>query len=88
MYAKFFKCEFWLEKIQFLGHVIDRKGIHVDPAKIDTVKNCKSPTSPTKIRQFLGLAGYYRRFIGGFYKISKPLTELTQQKKKFDWGQE
>jgi ribonuclease HI len=88
LYAKFSKCDFWIEKVQFLGHVINSKGIHVDPAKIEAVKNWASPTSPTKIRQFLGLAGYYRRFIEGFSRIAKPLTELTQKKKKFDWGEE
>ncbi|MCO6517029.1 MAG: hypothetical protein J6586_11165, partial [Snodgrassella sp.] len=86
--AKFSKCDFWIEKVQFLGHVIDSKGIHVDPAKIEAVKNWASPTSPTEIRQFLGLAGYYRRFIEGFSRIAKPLTELTQKKKKFEWGDE
>nr|GFB70948.1 retrotransposon protein, putative, Ty3-gypsy subclass [Tanacetum cinerariifolium] len=59
LYAKFSKCEFWIPKIQFLGHVIDSQGIHVDPAKIESVKHCASPKSPMEIRQFLGLAGYY-----------------------------
>ncbi|GJV03025.1 putative reverse transcriptase domain-containing protein [Tanacetum coccineum] len=63
LYAKFSKCEFWLSKVQFLGHVIDREGIHVDPAKIESIKDWASPKTPTNIRQFLGLAGYYRRFI-------------------------
>ncbi|GJY33788.1 putative reverse transcriptase domain-containing protein [Tanacetum coccineum] len=63
LYAKFSKCDFWISIVQFLGHVIDSQGIHVDPAKIEAVKNWKSPTTPTKVRQFLGLAGYYRRFI-------------------------
>ncbi|GKF93038.1 hypothetical protein Tco_0279757, partial [Tanacetum coccineum] len=58
---KFSKCEFWIPKVQFLGHVIDNKGIHVDPAKIEFVKDWASPKTPTEIRQFLGLAGYYRR---------------------------
>nr|GFC33557.1 putative reverse transcriptase domain-containing protein [Tanacetum cinerariifolium] len=74
LYAKFSKCEFWISKVQFLGHVIDSQGIHVDPAKIESVKNWASPKSPTDIRQFLGLAGYYRRFIEGFSKIAKPMT--------------
>ncbi|GKB47195.1 putative reverse transcriptase domain-containing protein [Tanacetum coccineum] len=69
LYAKFSKCEFWIPKVQFLGHVIDNKGIHVDPAKIESVKDWASPKTPTEIRQFLGLAGYYRRFIEGFSKI-------------------
>nr|GFB68717.1 putative reverse transcriptase domain-containing protein [Tanacetum cinerariifolium] len=72
LYAKFSKCEFWIPKVQFLGHVIDSQGIHVDPAKIEFVKDWASPKSQTEIRQFLGLAGYYRRFIEGFSKITKP----------------
>ncbi|GJU04429.1 putative reverse transcriptase domain-containing protein [Tanacetum coccineum] len=83
LYAKFSKCEFWIPKVQFLGHVIDSQGIHVDPAKIESVKDWESPKSATEIRQFLGLAGYYRRFIEGFSKIAKPMTKLTQKKIKF-----
>ncbi|GKC73034.1 hypothetical protein Tco_1118917 [Tanacetum coccineum] len=60
LYAKFSKCKFWLSNVQFLGHVIDIKGIHVDPAKIESIKDWASPKTPTEIRQFLGLAGYYR----------------------------
>ncbi|GJY57720.1 putative reverse transcriptase domain-containing protein [Tanacetum coccineum] len=84
LYAKFSKCEFWLSKVQFLGHVIDSEGIHVDPAKIEAIKDW---ASPTKIRQFLGLAGYYRRFIEGFSKIARPMTKLTQKSVKFEWGE-
>nr|GFC09133.1 putative reverse transcriptase domain-containing protein [Tanacetum cinerariifolium] len=80
LYAKFSKCEFWIPKLQFLGHVIDSQGIHVNPDKIESVKDWTSPKSPTKIRQFLELAGYYRRFIEGFSKIAKPMTKLTQRK--------
>ncbi|GJT08233.1 hypothetical protein Tco_0842695 [Tanacetum coccineum] len=80
LYAKFSKCEFWIPKVQFLGHVIDSEGIHVDPAKIESIKDWTSPKSPTEIRQFLGLAGYYRRFIEGFSKIAKPMTKLTHKK--------
>nr|GFB07556.1 hypothetical protein [Tanacetum cinerariifolium] len=71
---------------RFLGHVIDSQGIHVDPAKIESVKDWTSPKSPTEIRQFLVLAGYYRRFIEGFSNIAKPMTKLTQKKVKFEWG--
>ncbi|GKD19585.1 putative reverse transcriptase domain-containing protein [Tanacetum coccineum] len=88
LYAKFSKCEFWIPKVQFLDHVIDSKGIHVDPAKIKSTKDWVSPKLPTEIRQFLGLAGYYRRFIEGFSKIAKSTTKLTQKKVKFDWGVE
>nr|GFB66715.1 putative reverse transcriptase domain-containing protein [Tanacetum cinerariifolium] len=80
LYAKFSKCEFWIPKVQFLGHVIDSQGIHVDPAKIESVKDWASPKSPTEIHQFLGLAGYYRRFIEGFSKVARPMTKLTQRK--------
>ncbi|GJV66049.1 putative reverse transcriptase domain-containing protein [Tanacetum coccineum] len=86
LYAKFSKCEFWIPKVQFLGHVIDSEGIHVDPAKIESIKYWASPKLPTEIHQILGLAGYYRRFIEGFSKIAKPMTKLTQKKVKFVWG--
>ncbi|GJR44156.1 putative reverse transcriptase domain-containing protein [Tanacetum coccineum] len=87
LYAKFLKCDFWLSKVQFLGHVIDSEGIHVDPAKIESIKDWASPKTPTEIHQFLGLAGYYRRFIKGFSKIAKPMTKLTQKNVKFDWSE-
>ncbi|GJX55351.1 putative reverse transcriptase domain-containing protein [Tanacetum coccineum] len=87
LYAKFSKCEFWIPKVQFLGHVIDSRGIHVNPAKIESIKGWASPKSPTEIRQFLGLAGYYRRFIEEFSKIAKSMTKLTQKGIKFDWGE-
>ncbi|GJX10036.1 putative reverse transcriptase domain-containing protein [Tanacetum coccineum] len=75
-----------IPKVQFLGHVIDCQGIHVDPAKIESIKYWASPKTPTKIRQFLGLVGYYQRFIEGFSKIAKPMTKLTQKKVAFEWG--
>ncbi|GKA42193.1 putative reverse transcriptase domain-containing protein [Tanacetum coccineum] len=87
LYAKFSKCDFWIRIVQFLGHLIDNQGLHVDPAKIEAVKNWESPTTPTEIRQFLGLAGYYQRFIKDFSKIAKSLTELTQKNKKYIWGE-
>ncbi|GJS02745.1 reverse transcriptase domain-containing protein [Tanacetum coccineum] len=88
LYAKFSKCDFWISIVQFLKHVINSQGIHVDPAKIEVVKNWASPTTPTEVRQFLGLAGYYRRFINDFSKIAKLLTELTQKNKKYIWGED
>ncbi|GJT62867.1 putative reverse transcriptase domain-containing protein [Tanacetum coccineum] len=88
LYAKFSKCDFWIRIVQFLGHLIDSQGLHVDPAKIEAVKNWASPTTPTEVRQFLGLAGYYRRFIKDFSKIAKSLTELTQKNKKYIWGED
>nr|GFC17906.1 putative reverse transcriptase domain-containing protein [Tanacetum cinerariifolium] len=87
LYTKFSKCEFWLSKVKFLGHVIDSEGIHVDPVKIKAIKDWESPKTPTDICQFLGLAGYYRRFIEGFLKIARPMTKLTQKSVKFDWGE-
>ncbi|GJY96505.1 hypothetical protein Tco_0513415 [Tanacetum coccineum] len=86
LYAKFSKYEFWIPKVQFLGHVINCQGIHVDLAKIESIKDWASPKTPTEIRQFLGLTGYYQRFIEGFSKISKPMTKLTQKKVAFEWG--
>ncbi|GJY02914.1 putative reverse transcriptase domain-containing protein [Tanacetum coccineum] len=86
LYAKYSKCEFWILKVQFLGHVIDSRGIHVDPAKIESIKDWASPKTPMEIRQFLGLTGYYRRFIEGFSKIAKSMTKLTQKGIKFEWG--
>ncbi|GJZ56019.1 putative reverse transcriptase domain-containing protein [Tanacetum coccineum] len=86
LYAKFSKCEFWIPKVQFLGHVIDSQGIHVDPAKIESIKDWTSPKTSTEIRQFLGLVGYFRRFIEGFSKVAKPMTKLMQKKVAFEWG--
>ncbi|GJZ59218.1 hypothetical protein Tco_0615034 [Tanacetum coccineum] len=86
---RFSMCDFWLLKYNFwtviLGHVIDSEGIHMDPTKIESIKDRASPKTPTEIHQFLGLAGYYRRFIEGFSKIAKPMTKLTQKSVKFDW---
>ncbi|GKB84704.1 putative reverse transcriptase domain-containing protein [Tanacetum coccineum] len=88
LYAKFSKYEFLLREVQFLGHVINGNGIHVDPSKIEAVKNWKALRTPTEVRSFLGLAGYYRRFIENFSKMAKSLTILTQKSKTFDWGEE
>jgi len=77
LYAKFYKCEFWMREVQFLGHIVNKRGIQVDPAKIEAIKIWESPKTPTEIRQFLGLAGYYRRFIKNFSRIALPLTTLT-----------
>ncbi|GJX20833.1 putative reverse transcriptase domain-containing protein [Tanacetum coccineum] len=75
-----------IPKVQFLGHVIDSQGLHMDPTKIESIKDWASPKTPMNIRQFLGLAGYYRRFIEGFSKIAKSMTKLTHKGVKFDWG--
>ncbi|GJV34102.1 putative reverse transcriptase domain-containing protein [Tanacetum coccineum] len=88
LYAKFSKCESWLREVRFLGHVINGNGINVDPSKIEAIKNWKAPRTLTEVRSFLGLAGYYRRFIENFFKIAKSLTILTQKSKTFNWGEE
>nr|GEU85400.1 putative reverse transcriptase domain-containing protein [Tanacetum cinerariifolium] len=88
LYAKFSKYEFWLREVQFLGHVINEDDIHVDPSNIKAVKNWEDPRTPSEIRSFLGLVGYYHRFIKNFSKIAKPLTILTQKSKTFGWGEE
>nr|GFB60776.1 putative reverse transcriptase domain, retroviral aspartyl protease [Tanacetum cinerariifolium] len=88
LYAKILKCDFWLKSVQFLGHVIESNGVNVDPAKVEAIRKWSAPTTPTKVRQFLGLAGYYQRFIKGFSLISKPLSKLTQKNKKYEWGME
>ena len=85
LYAKFSKCEFWLKKVPFLGHVLSEEGISVDPAKVQEVLDWKVPTSVHEVQSFLGLAGYYRRFIPEFSKISKPMTRLLQKDEKFVW---
>ncbi|GJZ36691.1 putative reverse transcriptase domain-containing protein [Tanacetum coccineum] len=88
LYAKFLKCEFWLQEVHFLSHVVNHNGIHVDPSKIEAVKNWKPHTTPSKIRSYFGLPSYYRCFIVNFSKIAKPLTSLTQKDKKHEWGVE
>ncbi|XP_024969712.1 uncharacterized protein LOC112509072 [Cynara cardunculus var. scolymus] len=88
LYAKLSKCEFWLDQVSFLGHVISAKGVKVDPAKIETVTYWSRPTNVSEVRGFLGLVGYYRRFVEGFSKISLPLTRLLRKGVKFNWGSE
>ena len=85
LYAKFSKCQFWLDKVVFLGHVISVEGVSVDPKKIEAVVNWKPPKTVSKVRSFLGLAGYYRKFVEGFSKIAAPLTKLTRKDVKYDW---
>ncbi|XP_073057343.1 uncharacterized mitochondrial protein AtMg00860-like [Primulina eburnea] len=85
LYAKFRKCEFWLDRVTFLGLIISNRGVEVDPSKVEAVKDWPVPNSVTEIRSFLGLAGYYRKFIKGFSSIAVPLTSLTKKNAKFIW---
>jgi hypothetical protein len=87
LFAKFSKCEFWLDRVGFLGHVISAGGVSVDPQKVEAVSNWGRPTSVTEIRSFLGLAGYYRRFVQDFSRIAAPLTRLTRKGVKFEWSE-
>jgi hypothetical protein len=84
LYTKFSKCEFWLQKVSFLGHILTAKGVAVDPEKVIEVANWKRPAFVIEISSFLGLAGYYRRFIEGFSKIARPMTTLLQKDKFFE----
>jgi hypothetical protein len=85
LYAKLSKCEFWMKQVAFLAHVISKGGISMDPSKVQDVLSQNALTSVGDIQSFLGLAGYYQRFIEGFSKISKPMTELLEKDKKFEW---
>jgi hypothetical protein len=85
LYAKFSKCKFWLDTVKFLGHTISSDGISVDPSKVQEVLDWKPPTSVHQIHSFLGLAGYYRRFIPDFSRIAKPMIELLKKGVKFSW---
>nr|ABA93015.2 retrotransposon protein, putative, Ty3-gypsy subclass [Oryza sativa Japonica Group] len=88
LYAKFSKCEFWLSEVKFLGHVISAGGVAVDHSNVESVTNWKQPKTISEIRSFLGLAGYYRRFIENFSKIAKPMTRLLQKDVKYKWSEE
>jgi len=88
LHAKLSKCEFWLESITFLGHVVSKEGISVDPRTIQTVKDWPTSKSATEIKSFIGLAGYYRRFVQDFSKIVAPLIKLTRKGEKYVWTEE
>ena len=86
LYAKLSKCQFWHDSVAFLGHIVSAEGVSVDPQKVEAILNWKPPMSVTEIRSFLGLAGYYRKFVEGFLKIAAPLTRLTRKEDRF-YGQ-
>ncbi|KAG8474362.1 hypothetical protein CXB51_034083 [Gossypium anomalum] len=85
LYAKFSKSEFWLREVGFLGHIVSGEGIKVDPSKISAIVDWKPPKNVSEVRSFLGLAGYYRRFVKGFSMIATPLTRLLRKDIKFEW---
>ncbi|CAN4114569.1 unnamed protein product [Withania somnifera] len=87
-YAKFSKYEFWLEYVAFLGHIVSKAGVSVDPTKIRPIRDWPRPTTIYEIRSFVGLAGYYRRFVEGFPSIATPLTRLTRKGVTFRWSEE
>lgn len=86
LYAKFSKCEFWMKQVSFLGHVVSSEGLSVDPAKIEVVTNWPRPSTISEVRSFLGLVGYYRRFVEGFSHIASPLTQLSRKGTPFVWS--
>ncbi|GJR31971.1 pol protein [Tanacetum coccineum] len=88
LYAKFSKCEFWLQQVAFLGHIVSVDGIIMDPSKVEAITKWPRPTTVTEVRSFLGLAGYYRRFVEGFSRLALPLTQLMRKGEKFVWTDE
>jgi hypothetical protein len=87
LYAKYNKCEFWIDDVPFLGHIISNGGISVDPAKVKEIVAWSIPTTVTEVQSFLGLVGYYRRFIEGFPKVAKPMTSLLEKRREFKWNE-
>ena len=87
LYAKLSECEFWLNEVSFLGHIVSKERIRVDPKKIEVVIEWTPPRNVTEVRSFLGLVGYYRRFVKGFSMIAPPMTRLLQKNVKFEWNE-
>jgi hypothetical protein len=87
LYAKFYKYEFWLNELIFLGHVLSANGVAVIPDKVQSILDWETPSLVKDVRSFLGLAGYYRRFIENFSKIAKPMTKLLKKNKKLEWSE-
>jgi hypothetical protein len=88
LFSKLSKCEFWMNEVKFLGHLISQGGVWVDPSKVEAVINWERPKNSSEVRSFLGLAGYYRRFIKGFSQIALPMTRLTRKEISFKWDSE
>ena len=88
LYVKYSKCEFWIQEVVFLGHIVSKEGILVDPKKVEAVVGWERPTSVSEICSFLGLASYYRRFILGFSSIGLPMTKLIRKNAIFIWFDE
>ncbi|XP_040249446.1 uncharacterized mitochondrial protein AtMg00860-like [Aegilops tauschii subsp. strangulata] len=86
LYAKFSKCKFWLHEVGFLGHKLTAEGLSVDPTKIQAVTEWQTPSNVKEVRSFLGLVGYYRKFVEGFSSIARPMTQLLKKDKKFEWS--
>ena len=87
LYAKMSKCEFWLKEVSFLRHIVSKEGIRVDPRKIEVILEWKPPRSVMEVCSFLGLAGYYRRFVKGFSMTVAPMTRLLQKNVRFEWSE-
>ena len=87
LYAKLSKCEFWLGEVSFLGHIVSEEGIRVDPKKIEVIIEWKPSRNVTKVRSFLGLACYYRRFVKGFSMTMAPMTRLLRKNVRFEWSE-
>ena len=87
LYTKFSKCE-WLDYVAFLGHVISKEGVTVDPTKVAAVREWQQLKNASEVCSFLGLVGYYRKFVEGFFKITLPLTSLTRKGKTFEWTEQ
>ncbi|XP_028114382.1 uncharacterized protein LOC114312344 [Camellia sinensis] len=87
LYVKYEKCEFWLSKVKFLGHIVSEEGVMVNSSKIEPVQNWEQPKNASKIHSFLGLASYYHRFVKNFSSIASSLTRLTRKGVKFVWNE-
>ncbi|KAL9286110.1 putative nucleotidyltransferase, Ribonuclease H [Arabidopsis thaliana] len=88
LFAKLSKCSFWQREMSFLGHIVSAEGVSVDPEKIEAIRGWPRPMNATEIKSFLGLAGYYRRFVKGFASMAQPMTKLTGKNVPFVWSLE